>query len=184
MRAPLAESRLPGRLVRQDQRRVVHDGPGDRRALHLAARQLGRAMVQPMREADLARALPGPRGRFVARPAGQEQRQRDVLDQVQGREQVEELEDEAEPLAAHPREPIVGQRVEPLPVEGDRAGGWAIHRAADVQQRGLAASRRPDNRHEFPAIDRQGHVVHRRDGGIAGGKVRVTWSTESRLTMW
>ena len=39
-RAPLSESRLPGRLVGDEQRRLVHDRAGDGRTLQLASRQL------------------------------------------------------------------------------------------------------------------------------------------------
>ena len=43
---------VAGRLVGQDQRRLVDEGPGDRHPLLLAARQLGRAVVGAVTETD------------------------------------------------------------------------------------------------------------------------------------
>ena len=47
---------LAGRLVGQDEDRVLDQGPGDRHPLLLAARQLVGAMVEPVAQADLASA--------------------------------------------------------------------------------------------------------------------------------
>ena len=54
---------IAGRLVGEDQRRPVGERAGDRDALLLAARQLGRAMVEPLGEAERAEQLLGPLAR-------------------------------------------------------------------------------------------------------------------------
>ena len=45
---------LAGRLVGQDEERLLDQGPGDRHALLLAAGELVGAVVEPVAEADLA----------------------------------------------------------------------------------------------------------------------------------
>ena len=85
----------------------------------------------------------------------------------QRRQQVEELEDEADLLAPHARQLIVAHRRQVAIVEVDRAADRAIHRAAQVQQRRLAASRRPHQRDEVAALDRERHAGERADACIA-----------------
>ena len=58
---------VAGRLVGQDQRRLVDERPGDRDALLLAARQLGRTVVGPLGEADELERLDGHRSAGRAR---------------------------------------------------------------------------------------------------------------------
>jgi hypothetical protein len=45
---------IAGRLVREQQPRRIGDGAGDGDALLFAARQFGRAMVQPLAETEIA----------------------------------------------------------------------------------------------------------------------------------
>jgi len=52
LRAGLAVE-FPGRLIGQDQRRPLEECPGNRHPLLLSPREVGRAMVEPMAEADL-----------------------------------------------------------------------------------------------------------------------------------
>ena len=49
---PVAESRLPGRLVGQEDRRIVDQGAGDRDALALSAGELARLVAHPVGQAD------------------------------------------------------------------------------------------------------------------------------------
>jgi hypothetical protein len=53
---PVFESRLPGRLVGEQDRRVVHQRAGDRDALALAARELVGPMGHPVQQFDLLEA--------------------------------------------------------------------------------------------------------------------------------
>ena len=52
---------LAGRLVGQDEDRVLDQGPGDRHPLLLAARQLVGPVVEPVAQADLRQQLGRPR---------------------------------------------------------------------------------------------------------------------------
>ena len=91
---------------------------------------------------------------LVRRHAGEQAGQRDVVADGERRQQVEELEDEPDLFAPHPRQFVVAERRQVALVERERAAGRAIHRAAQVQQRRLAASRRPHQRDEIAALDR------------------------------
>jgi hypothetical protein len=51
---------LAGWLVGQEQARTVRERAGDRHALHLAARELGRPMAGALCEADILQQLGGP----------------------------------------------------------------------------------------------------------------------------
>ena len=106
--APVFESRLP---VGSSANTTV--GPGDERArdrdaLLLAAGELGRAVRAAVREPDaLEQVLEELR---VGLLAGDRQRQHHVLLGGQHRQEVEELEDEPDVLAAQHRHVAIGQR--------------------------------------------------------------------------
>src|SRR5690348_9139946 len=87
---------LAGRLVGEQQARTIGERARDGHALRLAARQLRRAMIASMREADIVEELRGaPAARF-ARDARLGLRNLDVLGGGQHRQQEEALEDEAD----------------------------------------------------------------------------------------
>ena len=113
---------ISGRLVGQQQRRVVGERPRDRHALLLAARELGRIVMAAFGQADLVEQRR--RARAALRHAGDLHRHEDVLERGQRRQQVEELEDEADAQAAQPRERVFVERGDvdavdrDLPVDG------------------------------------------------------------------
>jgi len=84
---------IAGRLVGEQQRRVVHQRPRDGDTLLLASGELIRMVAQPVAEAHglqrVGGALPALRGGHLARV---EQRELDVLERGRAREQVESLE--------------------------------------------------------------------------------------------
>ena len=90
---------LAGRLVGQDQERVLHQGPGDGHALLLAAGELVGAVVEAVAQADLREQLGGPLLLLRRHAPGQERHQH-VLEGREVADQVERLEDEADLVAA------------------------------------------------------------------------------------
>ena len=58
--SPVVPIEIAGRLVGQQDLRLGDQRPGDGRALHFAARQLARLVLQPMRQADHLQAAPWP----------------------------------------------------------------------------------------------------------------------------
>ena len=83
-----------GRLVGQDDPRVVHQRPRDRHALLLPAGELARLVVLASGQADRAQRLQRPLAALAAGVVGVQQRQLDVLRRAGARQQVELLEDE------------------------------------------------------------------------------------------
>ena len=97
-----ARVEVAGRLVREHHRRLRDERTRDRDPLLLAARELGGTVREPLGEADRGGQLLEPAG--VGLLAGDRERQDDVLLRGQHRQQVEELEDEADVLAPQLRQ--------------------------------------------------------------------------------
>ena len=89
---------VAGRLVREDDGRPAHERAGDRDALLLAAGELGRAVRAPVLQADLVEQVL--EEVLVRLRPGEREREGDVLLGGQHRQQVEELEDEADVACA------------------------------------------------------------------------------------
>ena len=96
---------VAGGLVGEDDRRPAGQRPGHRDPLLLTAGELVGPVVEPVAEADRLddRGVP----LRVGPPAGDRQRQQDVLLGGQRRHQVERLEDEADLVAAQPGQLLV-----------------------------------------------------------------------------
>jgi hypothetical protein len=117
---------IPGRLVGEEDRRVDRQGARDGDALALAAGELVGEMLKPVFELDEAEKLARAVVDVLARPAAQVQRQADVLDRGERRQQVEELEDEAI-LSRRIRVNVVGQALSASP--SVTTGEWAVESA-------------------------------------------------------
>jgi len=100
--------------------------------------------------------------------AVEQERQRGVFDRRQDRQQVEELEYEADLAAAHERERIVGHGRDRLPVDADRPAGGPIEPAEQVQQGGLAAATRAHHRDKLARVHDEFGVIEGDDSRIAG----------------
>ena len=156
---------LAGRLVGEQQGRLVGEGDGDRDPLLLAAGQLRRPVVSPVGQADEVEQPRRSRRPVAPRDALEQHRQLDVLPGGQVGEQVAcgLLPDEAEHLApvagpfggAHLADPVAG--------DDDTSGGRDVEAAEDAQQRALAAARRTDDGDELTRLDRQVEALQRDD---------------------
>jgi hypothetical protein len=129
----------------------------DRYALLLAAGQLRGPMTTPCSESDPLehRLHLGP----LRSPPGEAERQRDILPHGQGRQEVESLEHEADPLASQPRERHLTKPAKVLAVEDDRAGGQPIQPGGKVQQRALARPGRAHDRREPSPVEPERDTV-------------------------
>ena len=112
---------------------------------------------------QVPRALPG---RLVAAPRDQRREEHVLLGGQRG-EQVEELEDEADLVAAQPGQPAVAEPVVALAAEQDVAGAGGIERPEEVEQRALPGARRPHDGDHLPPADLDVDAVERVDGGVA-----------------
>src|SRR5581483_4044187 len=98
-----ARVEIARRLVGEEYRRVDRQRPGDRDTLALAARQLVGQMIDAMSQLHEIEELTGARLDLPPRPPAQVQRESDVFETGERRQQVEELEDEADLVAADAR---------------------------------------------------------------------------------
>ena len=125
--SPALRVEVARRLVGHEERRVGRDGARDGDALLLPARELPRVVVHPVGEADDRRGPSRPASAARARERSrQEERQLDVLEGRQDRDEVVELEDEADVLAPPLREGPLAHRGDLRPRRrgsGRRSGG-------------------------------------------------------------
>ena len=89
-----------GRLVGEHDLGVVHEGAGDRHALHLAARKLARTLVHVLGQTDAVEGGEGALAPFRARDAGQRERELHVREHGLVRDEVVALEHEADAVVA------------------------------------------------------------------------------------
>jgi hypothetical protein len=127
---------VSGRLVRKHDRRLRDERAADGDTLLLPAGKLGRPVRAPLREAEVSEQLVDPRA--VRMHTRDRERQRHVLFGGEHRQEVEELEDEADVLAAQLRQARVVEIGDVDPFDGDRAGGRLVEARQDVHQRRLA----------------------------------------------
>ena len=74
---------------------------------------------------------------------------------VEQRDQVERLEDEAGPVATQARRIVVGQLADDLALEDDLAGRRPVEAAEDLEQGRLARARRAHQGDELAGLDRE-----------------------------
>ena len=87
---------VAGRLVGEHEQRIVHERARDRHALLLAARELAGAVVEAVAEPDDPQRRLAALAPLVAAVVGDQERDLDVLERGEHRDQVVELEDEAD----------------------------------------------------------------------------------------
>jgi hypothetical protein len=116
LRARLAVQ-VPGRLVGEHDVGPGHQCPGHGHALLLSAGQLRRPVVQAVGDAERAHDAVEPVG--IDAGARQLQRQQDVLLRGHRGQQVEGLEDEADPLPTQHGQLTVGQAAQRRVAEPD-----------------------------------------------------------------
>src|SRR5207302_8011322 len=84
---------------------------------------------------------------------GQQQRQLDVALRAEHRQEVVELEDEADVRGAPPRELAPGETVNMLTIDFDAAGRGPVQPGHQVEQRALARTGRSHQGQEVAAVD-------------------------------
>ena len=149
------------RLVGHDDVRVVDERPRDGDALALAARELIWQVVGTVLEADGLEEVHGALRALPVADACVDERQGDVLERRDAREQVEVLEDEPDLLVARPREGIVVEAGDLLPVKLVGALRRAVEAAEDVHERRLARAGRPHQSGELALVDIRRDAVER-----------------------
>src|SRR3989442_13576535 len=102
-------------------------------------------MLRPMAKLNQIQKLLRAFFNLLARPLPQMQRQRDILEAIKRREQVEKLKDEADLVAANTSEIVVREFAKILAFDSNLAGCGPVEAADQVQERRLSRTGRPDN---------------------------------------
>ncbi len=150
---------VAGRFVGQQKRGLMDQRPGHGGALHFAAAHLVREGMGARGEPDQIEHLAGAGAGLFGPVAAQEQRKLDVFHRGHGRQKVEELENNAEPLA-----PVSGEfgftgGVQGHAIDRDFAGRGLVESAQQVEQRALAAAAGSGHRAERMRGDFQRNVA-------------------------
>ena len=145
---------VAGGLVREHHRRARHERAGHRDALLLAAGHLARAVAEAVGEPDLGDELLVPVRLRLA--AGDLHRQEDVLLRREHRQEVEELEDEADVVAAQRRQPGVVEAGDLGVADPHLPAVGVVQPGEDVHERRLARARRPHDGRQPPRRARRG----------------------------
>ena len=149
---------VAGRLVGDDQPRVVDERAGDRRPLLLAAGQLRRGLLGLRGQPDQGQHAIDRRPDLAPRRAGHLEREGDVLVDRLGRQELEVLEDDPD-LAAHLGHLPAAEPGDVLAVEHDRAAGRDLVADEQLDERRLAGAGRPDEEDEVAFGDDQVDVA-------------------------
>ena len=148
---------VAGRLVGEQDARAVDQRAGDRDALLLAAGEVAGDARGGVGEAEALEQLRRAAAGLAGRDAGQQRGQLDVVGDREVRDQVEELEHEADLAAAQARAAGLVGAGQVLALHAHLAAGRAVEAAEQVEQRRLAAAARPGDGDELavrhPQVD-------------------------------
>ena len=156
-----------GGLVRQDDLRIVHQGTGDRDALHLAAAHLPGLFLQLVPEADALERLPRALFALGSADAAERQGELHVGQDRLVRDQVVALEHKADRMVAIGVPVVVGESLCGFSVDEKIAFGVAVEAADDVEHRGFSAARGAENGNKLALAEIDADVIHGADGGIS-----------------
>src|SRR5262249_31161104 len=110
-------------------------------------------------EADLVQERQGPRPVLRRDPALELEGEEEVLLDGERRDEGEELEDEADVVAAEERARVLGEAGEGDAVDDHLTGGGEVDPGEEVEERRLAGAAPPDEDGELAAPDRRARVL-------------------------
>jgi hypothetical protein len=159
-----------GRLVCQNDGRIMDQGTRDGDALLLAAGELRREVVQPVTEPETGEDLRRTEASRFIGFAVEAQHEFDVFSGSEKGDQVVRLEGEANLFAAQPDAMLIVHPRQVLPIDQHLSAARGKQRREDGQHRGLARSARSDQRDELPGFHLKGNMVYGVDGCSIQGK--------------
>ena len=164
---------IAGGLVGQQQPWPVDQGAGQGHALLLATRQLARIVGHALPEPDLGEQRACRREGVAV--AGELQRQRHVLERGHGRDQMEGLEQDADPVAPKQGQPVLVETAQIDAVDLHPAGARPLDPADDRHQAGLAGARGTHHAYAGAGLDHQIDAAQdrHRPRGARKGKMHV-----------
>ena len=155
-------------LVCPDDRRFVDDRARDGDPLALPAREFRRSMGRPLFKRNQLQRMHGPLPRFLRPYARYQQRQFHILDRVQHRQQVVNLEHESHPPGPVCRALAVPHLGEILALQKDLPAVDPVQTGQAVQERRLAATGWTHHRHHLAPVDSEIDILEGLNFGGAG----------------
>ena len=158
---------IAGRLVREQDGRIVDERPRNRHPLPLSPGELVRPVGHPVVELDQVQR--GRRRKFAAgrRHTGVDQGQLHVVKRRRPGQQVEGLKDETDLLVPDERQLVVVHDTDILSVQPIRTAGGRVETADEVHQRRLAGAGGPHDGDELAALDVDRDTLQRVDRFVA-----------------
>ena len=166
LHARLAVERA-GRLVGEQNVRIVDERPRDGDALHLAARHLVRLFVELIAEANALKRPDRALAALALAHARERERQLHVAQHRLVRDQIIALEDEADGVVAVAVPVGVGKVLRRFAIDDKVAARVLIQPADNVQKRRLAAARMAEDGDKLALAEVEAHAPQRMDGSIA-----------------
>ena len=163
---------IAGGLVGEQHRRARGQGAGDGDPLLLAAGEHCRPVVAPLAQTDLREQRLGPRPPLGGRQPSDPERHLGVLERRELRQEVVELEDEADVAVPEGDELAIGHPRDLPPLDPDRPLVDAIQPAQHVQEGALPHAGGADDRHHLAARDRELHAAQH-DEPPAGDRIAL-----------
>src|SRR6476661_7004275 len=117
---------ISGGFIGEQDWRINRQGSRNGDALAFTTREFFRQVIHSVTELDEFQQFLRAIFNLLSRPVPQVQRKRDVFDAVEGREQIEELENETDLVATDASEFVVGKLAEALALDQDFTGGWSV----------------------------------------------------------
>jgi hypothetical protein len=152
-----------GRLVCEQQRRIIDEGAGDGHPLLLSARKLCGGMVRAVGKADLVKERQGAAPALGRRHTGIEQRQLDIVQGGRSGQQIKALKDKAEFVAADGGPLARTEAADLDPVQPVPTGSRRVEATQQVHECRLARPRGSDHCNELTPVDRQADTVESPD---------------------
>ena len=188
---------ITGRLVGEDDGRIVDEGARDGDALALAAGEFVGFVAHALAEADVFERAARLVHAAALAEARVDERQLDVVQRVGARQEIECLENETDLAVADVGELVVDHGGDVLAVELVAAGRRRIETAEHVHERRLARAGRAHDGEVFVAMDLQrdaaqgvdglgahlvelGHVLDLNDEGAVGARDAGTGVSRGR----
>ncbi|KAI7260462.1 hypothetical protein KC345_g10060 [Hortaea werneckii] len=154
-----------GRLVAQQQLRIVRQRPGNRYPLALPAAEPGRILVRFVRQPDKLQTLQHPLHPPGMRHPGKLQRNRHVPANRGIAYKIELLKDHAHSLPLLPQH-LIGKLCKQLAVYSNRSFVGPFQQIDQPQQRGLAGTACPDDPVNGACLHLKRHIIHRREAAV------------------
>ena len=150
---------VAGRLIRQEQDRMMDECPRDGDRWRFATGKLGGPMLEPMRQLDPVQQLAGPFLRLGTARAADQRRDQHVLQHRALRQQVVFLKDEADMAVAKIASCFSSRLERILAVERDLARRGRVERAQNVQRHLLPEPDGPMTGEGLAGLEREAELA-------------------------